>query len=345
MMQAIVQSGPESVDVVDRKRPSITEDQVLIEVHSTGVCGSDAHAYQYEGGYEWVEIPRIMGHEYSGEIVEVGANVDSFSPGDRVVEEPTRTCGTCFQCKNGQSNVCQNFSLKGMHRDGSYAEYTIGEPSKLHHVPDAVPLDHAAIAEPLSIAARTVLSRSVLKPGETALVEGPGPIGTLVASIARSIGAKVLVSGLERDQRYRLPLVEEFGVETVDLSENDLDEISNSFTDGVGFDVVFDSTGHHTGIELGVNQVRKGGQVVVVGLPGSESRLPLSQLVRSEVMLNTSYGSSWSNFEQALSLLEENAIDPEVVIDTSFDYTDPEEAFSAFFKSETCKPMFSFTEQ
>ncbi|RDZ39503.1 alcohol dehydrogenase [Haloferax sp. Atlit-19N] len=343
-MKAIVQSGPESIDVVEQERPSIAADEVLIQVHSTGVCGSDAHAFHYEGGYEWVQLPRIMGHEYSGEIVEVGDDVDSLSLGDRVVEEPTQTCGTCFQCKSGQSNVCQNFSVKGMHRNGSYAEYTVGNPEKIHLVPDAVPLEHAAIAEPLSVAARTVLSQSNLKPGQTALVEGPGPIGTLVASIADSIGAKVLVSGLGQDEKYRLPLVEDLGIETVNLSESDLSEVTESFTDGIGFDVVFDSTGHRSGIELGVEQVRKGGEVIVVGLPGDASEIALSPVVRSEVSINTSYGSSWENFEQALNLLEEGVVDAEDIIDTSFEVTNPGEAFSAFFRSETSKPVFSFTE-
>lgn len=343
-MKAIVQSGAESVTVAERQRPTIERDEVLIRVHSTGVCGSDAHAFLYEGGYEWVEIPRIMGHEYSGVVAEVGADVTSLSPGDRVVEEPTRTCGECFQCKNGQSNVCQEFSVKGMHRDGSYAEFTVGSPERIHVVPDGVSLTHAAIAEPLSVAARTVLSRSNLTPGDTALVEGPGPIGTLVAAIANSMGASVLVSGLGRDETYRLPLVEDLGMETVNLSQADLDDRTRSFTDGVGFDVVFDSTGHHSGVELAADQVRKGGEVVVVGLPGEASELPLASLVRSEVTLTTAYGSSWRNFEQALDLLEAGIVDPDTIIDTSFSIDDPENAFASFFDSETCKPVFSLSE-
>ena len=343
-MKAIVQTGTRSVEVAERPRPSIDSNEVLVRVHSSGVCGSDAHAFLHDGGYEWVALPRIMGHEYSGEVVEVGSQVSSFAPGDRVVEEPTGRCGKCFQCNSGQSNVCQSFSVKGMHRDGSYAEYTVANPEYLHVVPDAVPLGHAAIAEPMSIATRAVLSQSALAPGDTALVEGPGPIGLLVATVANSIGVNVLLSGLEKDSEYRLPLARDLGIETVDLGETDLDAKTDAFTDGVGFDGVFDATGHHTGVEYAVKQVRKGGQVVILGLPGTSSAIEISPVVRGEVMINTSYGSNWQNFEQALSLIEEGVIDVEELVDTSFSITDPEAAFESFLASETCKPMFTFDE-
>lgn len=235
-MKVIVQTGAESVEVRERHRPDIADDEVLVAVHSTGVCGSDAHAYLYHDGYEWVQLPRVMGHEYAGTVESVGAGVTDLSPGDRVVEDPTRRCGRCFQCRNGQENVCRNFSVKGMHRDGSYAE----------------------------------------------------------------------------------------------------------FTDSVGFDLVFDTTGHRSGVETAVEQVRKGGQIVVVGLPGESSNVPMADVVRSEVEVATSYGSVWRNFERALSLLESGTVDPEPVVDTSFAVDDPDAAFAAFLDSKTTKPVFTF---
>ncbi|MFP9060656.1 zinc-dependent alcohol dehydrogenase [Natrialbaceae archaeon A-chndr2] len=342
-MKAVVQTGPSSLRVDTLERPQIDADQVLIRVGSTGVCGSDVHAYLYEGGYEWVELPRIMGHEYAGEIVETGSAVTDFAAGDRVVENPTLTCGTCFQCLNEQSNVCQNFSVKGMHRDGSYAEYTVANPDKLHTIPESVPMEHAAITEPLSVAARAVLSRSTVTPGDTVLVEGPGPIGALVAAIADSIGGRVLVSGLSQDEQYRLPLLEDLGIETA-VSGETLDSKTQEITDGIGFDVVFDTTGHHSGVELAVEIVRKGGQIVVVGLPGSASEIPMSTIVRGEVDIKTSYGSKWANFEQALSLMSENTIRPDGIIDDRYSLSDPAAAFTAFLDSKTCKPVFTFDE-
>jgi len=343
-MKAIVQTGVEEVEVTERDPPTPSEDEVLVRVHTAGLCGSDAHAFRYDGGYEWIPIPRIMGHEYSGAVEAVGADVSGFEPGDKVVEEPIHECGSCVQCKNGQANVCQNFSITGMHTDGAYSNYTTVASRHLHRVPDSVPLEHAAITEPTSIATRAVFTQSRVTPGDTVLVEGPGPIGVLIALFADSTGANVLVSGLEQDEAARLPLLERIGIETVTIDGDDVEERVDRFTDGLGFDVVFDATGHRSGAEQALEHVRKGGQIVVVGLPGEPSELYLTPAVRGEIDINTSYGSSWTNFEQALRLMQNGTIDPDAIIDTSFSVSDPEAAFRAFLDSATCKPVFSFTE-
>jgi L-iditol 2-dehydrogenase len=343
-MKAIVQTGVEEVEVTERDPPTPTEDEVLVRVHTAGLCGSDAHAFRYDGGYEWIPIPRIMGHEYSGAVEAVGADVSGFEPGDKVVEEPIHECGSCVQCKNGQPNVCQNFSITGMHTDGAYSNYTTVASRHVHRVPDSVPLEHAAITEPTSIATRAVFTQSRVTPGDTVLVEGPGPIGVLIALFADSTGANVLVSGLEQDEAARLPLLERNGIETVTIDGDDVEERVDRFTDGLGFDVVFDATGHRSGAEQALEHVRKGGQIVVVGLPGEPSELYLTPAVRGEIDINTSYGSSWTNFEQALRLMQNGTIDPDAIIDTSFSVSDPEAAFRAFLDSATCKPVFSFTE-
>lgn len=341
-MKAIVQTGPRSVETQERDVPTPAADEVLLRVQTAGLCGSDAHAYKYEGGFEWVPIPRIMGHEYSAIVAETGEDVDSFSEGDHVVEEPIHDCGHCFQCKNGQPNVCQNFSITGMHRDGAYTEYVTVGARHLHPVPDIVPLDHAAITEPTSIATRAVFTRSTTTPGDTVLVEGPGPIGVLTAAVADSMGANVLVSGLTPDTDYRLPLVEKLGISTVNAQEEDLEATVDSFTDGIGVDVIFDTTGHHSGVPMAADHVRKGGQIVVVGLATEESELFMTPLVRGEVDLNTSYGSSWRNFEQALRLMEGGEFAIDEIIDDSFSVDDPVAAFDAFLTSKTCKPVFRF---
>jgi L-iditol 2-dehydrogenase len=343
-MKAIVQTGVEEVEVTERDPPTPSEDEVLVRVHTAGLCGSDAHAFRYDGGYEWIPIPRIMGHEYSGAVEAVGADVSGFEPGDKVVEEPIHECGSCVQCKNGQPNVCQNFSITGMHTDGAYSNYTTVASRHVHRVPDSVPLEHAAITEPTSIATRAVFTQSRVTPGDTVLVEGPGPIGVLIALFADSTGANVLVSGLEQDEAARLPLLERNGIETVTIDGDDVEERVDRFTDGLGFDVVFDATGHRSGAEQALEHVRKGGQIVVVGLPGEPSELYLTPAVRGEIDINTSYGSSWTNFEQALRLMQNGTIDPDAIIDTSFSVSDPEAAFRAFLDSATCKPVFSFTE-
>ncbi len=124
------------------------------------------------------------------------------------------------------------------------------------------------------------------------LVEGPRPIGVLTAAVVDSLGTNVVVSDLSKDTRYRLPLLEKLGIETVNSQEGDLRSYTDEFTDGLGFDVVFDTTGHESGVETAAEHVGKGGQIVVVGLPGEESELFMTPLVKGEVDLDTSYGST-----------------------------------------------------
>lgn len=344
-MKSFVQTGPESCEIRERERPEPNADEVLLRVHAAGLCGSDVHAFEYADGFGFIPFPRIMGHEYAGEIVETGANVEQFAAGDKVVEEPIHDCGECFQCKNNQPNTCKNSYITGMHGDGAYTEYTVVAERDLHNVPNSVPYQQAAVAEPTSIAARAVLEQSVGVAGDTVLVEGPGPIGALIAGIANETGLKVLVSGIDRDKAYRLPLVEKLGIETINIDDEDLSERTIEFTDGIGFDIVFDATGHANGIKTAAEHVRKGGQIVVVGLPGSSSELFTTPLVRGEVEVTTSYGSTWRNFEQALRMMSDSGLNVDMITDGPYGMDQIEEMIHQFQIGETCKPVFKFVKE
>jgi L-iditol 2-dehydrogenase len=341
-MKAIVQTGPSAVETQDYERPAPNADEVLVRVDAAGLCGSDAHAYRYESGYDWMPLPRIMGHEYAGTVVETGADVDDSWAGDFIVESPVHECGQCFQCINGQPNVCPNFEVTGMHFDGALAEYTTVAPSHLLSVSDGIPSTLAALAEPISVAARAVFDRSDVTPGDTLLVQGPGPIGILVAALAHSMGASVLVSGLTQDQSVRLPIVEDLGIETINVEEEELSERTEVFTDGIGMDVVFDASGHRSGLESAVKTARAGGSVVLVGLPEDSSEIFTTPIVMSEIDVISSSGSLRRNFRQAFHLLETRAFDPAPLIDTGYGVERPEVAFESFLASETCKPVFRF---
>ncbi|XVH33410.1 zinc-dependent alcohol dehydrogenase (plasmid) [Haloferacaceae archaeon DSL9] len=345
-MKAIVQTAVEHGSVAyddDWDVPQPGSDEALVKVHTAGLCGSDAHAFKAVPGFRWVPTPRVMGHEYSGEVVEVGGDVQAFSPGDKVIEEPIHDCGGyCFQCRNGQTNVCADFEISGFHHDGGFAEYSVVKEQYLHKLPDDMPLRDAALTEPTAIAARAVLDRSVVDPGDNVLVEGPGPIGALTAAIAHSIGANVTVSGLGQDQTFRLPLVEKLGPRAVNVQETPLEAVAEDETGEVGFDVIFDTTGHHSGVENAAEVVRRGGQIVVVGLPASDSEFFFTPLVRGEVELTTSYGSTWRDFEKAIDLINRGAIDADAITDDSYSVEEPVEAFESFLAGEACKPIFQF---
>jgi len=340
-MNGIVHTGAESVEIREFEEPTPGPGEVLVRVGAAGLCGSDANAYLYEAAYEFVPLPRIMGHEYAGTVVEVGADVTGVAEGDRVVERPVHECGHCFQCRNDQENVCRNFDIVGMHGDGAYTDYRVTRPEYLVPVPDDVSLEHAAITEPTSVAARAV-NRSGLAPADDVLIEGPGPIGVLAAAIADGAGADVTVSGLGVDAESRLPLVEGLGIRTINVEESDLGEQATELTAGDGFDVVIDATGHESGVEVGAEHVRKGGVVLVVGIPDGTSNLYFPDIVRGEIDLKSSYASLPADFQQALRLMDDGVVDPAAVIDQSYSRADPEAAIADFLDSKTVKPVFGF---
>lgn len=341
-MRAIVQTGPEALELRDVAQPELGANDVLVEVEHAGVCGSDAHAYLKQDGFEWIEIPRVMGHEYAGQVVDTGPDVTRFQVGDRVVEAPIHPCGVCHQCEIGEENVCQNTTITGMHTDGAYAEYTSVHEDHLIGIPDSIPSNHAALTEPLAIAARSVYDRSSVTPGDPVLVQGPGPIGVLTGALLDSMGADVVLSGLDRDAEYRLPLVEALGIETFNAQSDSLGEFIEWRTDGVGVDSVFDTTGHRSGVETSVDLVRKGGEIIVIGLPGEPSELFFSPIVRAELDIRAAYGATKANFKQAIRTLDAENIDADAIIDTRYTPDTSMEAFEDFLAGRTCKPMFAF---
>ena len=328
-----------AMNMIDRERPTPGPDEVLIEVDYAGLCGSDAGIYKFKDAFERMSLPTVIGHEYTGRVVERGELVSEFAIGDRVVERPLRGCGECYQCEIGDGNICQDASITGVDHDGAYAPYILVPEAALHRVPDGLEPKHAAIAEPTSIGTRAVIRNSRVGAGDRVLVLGPGPIGLLTAQIARAQGGEVLVGGTDQDSTYRLPLAADLGFEITTVSPTELREHRDQRTDGIGYDVVFDTTGHPSGLTTAAEHVRKGGQVVIVGLTG-ETTMPYAPLVRSEIDLQCSYASTYDDFERAFRLIRSGGVDAERFIDERFALTDADEAFEAFLGGETCKPVF-----
>ncbi|SEV85070.1 zinc-dependent alcohol dehydrogenase [Natrinema salifodinae] len=331
-----------AMELVDRERPEPGPDEALIEVDYAGLCGSDAGIYEFESAFERMELPTVIGHEYTGRVVETGDDVTKFSVGDRVVERPIRGCGDCYQCEIGQENVCQNAVITGVDHDGAYAGHIAVPETALHPVPDDVDPKHAALVEPTSIGARAVIQNSRVSPGDHVMVAGPGPIGQLTAQIARSQGGEVVVAGVGRDADYRLPLAEDLGFETINVADDDLDARRDELTDGIGYDVVFDTTGHPSGLTMAVDEVRKGGQIVLVGQTG-ETTMPYSPLVRSEIDLQCSYASMYEDFERSLRLIASGDVDHATFLDDRFSLLEADDAFETFLDGGTCKPVFDIS--
>ncbi len=328
-----------AMELVELERPTPASNEVLIEVEYAGLCGSDAGIYKFKPAFERMELPTVIGHEYTGRVIETGTEVTNFESGDRVVERPIRGCGECYQCKMGEANVCQDTEITGVDHDGAYAGYIAVPESVVQHVPDSVDPRHAALVEPTAICARAVIENSRVTAGDRVFVAGPGPMGLLTAQIADAQGGDVVIAGVGQDTAYRLPLAEELGFPTINVELNDLEAERDARTAGVGYDVVFDTTGHPSGLTMSTDEVRKGGQIVLIGQTG-ETTMAYTPLVRSEIDVQCSYGATYEDFEHALRLIGSGDVDHETFLDDRFSLLESEAAFTAFLEGETCKPVF-----
>lgn len=327
------------MELVSLERPDPGATEALIEVDYAGLCGSDAGIFAFKPAFERMTLPTIIGHEYTGRVVAVGDEVTTVAEGDRVVERPIRSCGECYQCEMGQANVCPNKQITGVDHDGAFAGYIAVPAEDLHPVPDEVEPRHAALVEPTAITTRAVIQNSRVKPGDRVLVAGPGPMGILSAQVADAQGAEVVVAGVDRDSTYRLPLAEELGYRTINVDTDALDAVRDELTEGVGYDVVFDTTGHPSGLTMATEEVRTGGQIVIIGQTG-ETTIDITPLVRSEIDVQCSYSAMYEDFERAFRLISSGDVDLETVLDDRFSLLESEEAFETFLEGETCKPLF-----
>lgn len=331
---AKVARGEGHLELIEVPDPDPGPEEVLIDVVAAGICGSDVGIFRYEQPYHFMKFPRVLGHEYAGEITAVGEHVTEFEVGDCVVERPLRTCLSCYQCRVGDRHLCQNGRIPGVHVQGAFAPRISAPTESLVRIPDRTDPMSAVIAEPVGVAVRAVTHHSRVSAGDAVLVQGPGPIGLLTAKLAQIQGGEVVISGVERDADYRLPNAAAHGLRTVNASAETVQESAPER----GFDVVFDATGHPSGLETANETVSKGGQVVVIGQTGI-AEVDVSGFVRAEVELRCTYSATSRDFERSLELLGTGRIDADAVIDRRASLQDATEVFEEVAAGRLCKPL------
>ncbi|MBI2867437.1 MAG: alcohol dehydrogenase catalytic domain-containing protein [Chloroflexi bacterium] len=260
--------GP-GLELVDVPRPKAGPFEVLIRSRACGICGGDLHLYQ---GSEFVsriaaqgKLPIVIGHEFGGEIVEVGEYVQGFKVGERVAVEPTPGCGHCAQCLKGRPNICKNFFVIGMTQHGGMAEFVRAPVHAVYKVPDTIPDLHLPLLETLGVAVHS-LERSPIVAGDAVAVIGAGSIGLLMAQMLKAAGARpLIVTGTSRSQR-RLKLAKEMGADVViAVDKEDVVAKVNEVTDGEGVDVAFEIAGPSSALDQATKISRRGGKIVVAG--------------------------------------------------------------------------------
>jgi threonine 3-dehydrogenase len=264
-MKAIAKTRPGvGAELVEMPMPHPGENQLLVKVAACGVCGSDLHIYQWELGAERLagRLPFVLGHEPAGEVVEVGPRAAGFKPGDRVALDPFGHCGRCGPCLAGRFHLCVSPTALS----GAFAEFTIAPVANAWLVPASVGIEDAALLEPFGTGLHAV-EQSCLKAGDSAVIEGPGPIGLSIALAARALGvSQIAVTGLEIDAE-RLKLAREMGFATACAEDRDWIEQVRALMPPDGADVVFDASG---AIDSPRQLLRRGGELVEVGWPARD---------------------------------------------------------------------------
>jgi L-iditol 2-dehydrogenase len=330
------QSGAASVEDVQAIRPGPGE--VSLRVASCGICGSDVHAFRSDAGFEWIQPPITLGHEFSGTVESVGPDVTRVSPGDRVVAVAVQGCGSCEACRAGSTQLCPQRVAVGLARDGGMAEYAVMPEQHLVPVPEGLDLAVAAVGEPLSVAVHAVDVRAQIEPGQRVVVSGPGPIGIFCGMVAKLRGAEVLLTGVGQDSVSRLPAAERVGLSTANLREKPLEE---HLRDGFGDyapDVWIESSGSVRALGSALESVRPGGTVAVVGLYAEEMSFSPTDAVRREISLLFSYSCNYADYQTTLDLLGSGVLDPEPLL-SKYPLEDAREAFEAVGKGRTVKAV------
>ena len=265
-MRAIVKTdAAPGLWLEDVARPTIRSDEVLIRVRRAGICGTDLHIYDWD---EWsqtrVRPPLVLGHEFMGEVREVGGLVDNVKVGDRVSAEGHLVCGHCEMCKTGCAHACRETQIIGIDRDGAFAEYVAIPATNIIQIPDSISDDHAALFDPLGNAFHTVLHTEVA--GRVVAVVGCGPIGLFAVGIARAAGAATVLAIEPHEDR--LELARRMGAHhTLDPESDDVESELAAITRSYGADVVCEMSGHPEGIRTAFRICRNAGHVRLLGLP------------------------------------------------------------------------------
>jgi L-iditol 2-dehydrogenase len=319
--------------------PSINQDEVLIKVRAAAICGSDLGIYKYTPAYERMKLPVVLGHEFSGEIVETGSAVRNFEIGDRVLSESVKACGTCGFCREGRSNLCDETTLFGIHTDGAFAEYISVPSNLLHRIPEGMSYEEAALVEPLSNSVHFVLDITPFKVNDYVVVQGCGPIGLFSAQLFRLGGARVLLTGLSDDQT-RFDIAQGLGIEKFDIENNDLLERVSEDTCGRGADIAFVAVGAPQAFQQATEIVKKRGQVTVVGIFGEAVDLNLTWLVRRELVIKGAYDARPINFPLSIKLISEGKINVNEVLTHKFSLEEAEKAFGVALERSGGKVEF-----
>jgi threonine 3-dehydrogenase len=341
-MKALVKAKAErGIWMEDIAEPEIGHNDVLIKVRRSAICGTDIHIFQWD---DWarktIPVPLAIGHEFCGEVVDVGSEVRGFEAGDRVSAEGHITCGVCRNCRAGRRHLCMNTVGIGVSRPGAFAEYISVPAFNVFKLPLSIGDDMASILDPFGNATHTALSFDLV--GEDVLITGAGPIGIMAAAIARYAGARHVVITDIND--YRLGLAREMGASrALNVKSESIDDTMRDLGMEEGFDVGMEMSGNPQAFRDMLRTMHHGGKVAILGIPPGDMAIDWNQVIFKGLILKGVYGREMFETWYKMASMLQSGLDIGPVITHHFDIDDFQPAFELMESGQSGKVILNWT--
>jgi len=333
-MKAIIKTGEVlGLEYREVARPIPKSNEVLIAVEAAAICGTDLHYYYWDQNakdfaYKFnLQFPLILGHEFSGVIVEIGSEVKTKHVGQRVSIETHIPCGTCFQCKTGEAHNCANMGTYGTSCDGCFSAYALADESIVFELPDDISFEEGALLEPAGVAMRAV-EEAQIKPGDTVVVIGCGPIGLMIIQIAKVCGAaRIIATDLDE---YRLNMAKKFGADIINIQvENTVEVVKKMTAARGGADIIIEASGSAKAYDVVFDMLRLEGRVITLGHPGGLVPINITQNINLKgASIKGIFGRRiWGTWMNLISLIQNKRINVLDVVTHRFLFSQYNEAF------------------
>ncbi|OZG72400.1 L-threonine 3-dehydrogenase [Hahella sp. CCB-MM4] len=342
-MQALVKrEAKEGLWLEEVPRPAVGINDVLIKVKKTAICGTDLHIYNWDNwAQKTIPVPMIVGHEFVGEIVEVGSNVNDFHPGQIVSGEGHVVCGRCRNCMAGRRHLCAHTSGIGVNRPGAFAEYVVLPMSNVWEHHEGIDLDIASLFDPLGNAVHTALQFDLL--GEDVLITGAGPIGAMAAAVCRHAGARHVV--ITDINPKRLETASKLGAtRTVDVRTEKLADVQKELGMREGFDIGLEMSGNPTAFQEMLTSMCHGGKIAMLGIPDKEMAIDWNTVIFNMLTIKGIYGREMYETWYKMSVMVDCGLNIDPVISHRLHFTEFQQGFDAMKAGEASKVILTWSE-
>ncbi|MBH0003667.1 L-threonine 3-dehydrogenase [Pseudoalteromonas sp. SWXJZ94C] len=326
--------------MTDAPKPEVGHNDLLIKIRKTAICGTDVHIYKWD---EWasktIPTPMVVGHEYVGEVVDMGQEVRGFKVGDRVSGEGHITCGHCRNCRAGRVHLCRNTTGVGVNREGAFAEYLVIPAFNAFKIPDNISDELASIFDPFGNAVHTALSFDLV--GEDVLITGAGPIGIMAAAVAKHVGARHVV--ITDVNEYRLDLARKMGASrAVNVASEKLEDVIKELGMTEGFDIGLEMSGVPSAFNSMLNNMNHGGKIAMLGIPPSDMAVDWNQVIFKGLVIKGIYGREMFETWYKMASLIQSGLDLNPIITHQYSVDDFQAGFDMMISGQSGKVILNW---